>query len=69
MHRADRFGILQLVDDPDNPALEIDSVHVASLKHGVRLHRGMDRHLVAVPIDQIHSPALYVGIVGHGGII
>ena len=43
---------LQLLDRPQNPLPRRKPVQVASLKHGIRPHGGMDRRVIAVVLHE-----------------
>ena len=51
----------QLVDGTDNPPPHRRAVEVALVEHGVGVHRGADRGLVAVLLDQELGGAVGVG--------
>ncbi len=61
MHPRSGFYPLQFLHRPQHPPPHRVAVQVASLKHGARLHGGMDRRVLAVVVPLVVVAAVCRG--------
>ncbi len=66
MHLCPRLHPLQLLHRLQYPPPHRIPVQVATLKHGIRPHGGMDRRVLAVLLHEGLGAALDVQVGGHG---